>query len=222
MTIFDNRGVGYTTDDLVQPTRAADGRDTVGLIKGLGLSATLLGWSMGGEIGLTLAELKPRMLGALVTTGGDAGSAHTVPPPRGLVRKLAEPGTGPRCSSNCSSRRPRRGRGDRALRRRLRVDQAGEGLAGDPEAPGSGRGRLPQIPRHLARAAGIVTPTLLTNGGWTAACRRSTRSASTPASPVRALHYVGAAHGMLFQNAPRFATEVASFSARARAAAGAG
>ena len=31
------------------------------------------------------------MLGALVTTGGDAGSSHTVPPPPGLIRKLGNP-----------------------------------------------------------------------------------------------------------------------------------
>ncbi|MBS1893120.1 MAG: alpha/beta hydrolase, partial [Actinobacteria bacterium] len=93
VTIFDNRGVGYTTDDLSMPiTVPLMARDTAQLIEGLGLvEPTLVGWSMGGEIGLTLAEQNPAMLGALVTTGGDAGSRHTVPPPPGLIRKLAAP-----------------------------------------------------------------------------------------------------------------------------------
>jgi pimeloyl-ACP methyl ester carboxylesterase len=58
VTIFDNRGVGYSTDDLHQrmsvPLMASD---TIGLIKALGLKRpTLVGWSMGGEIGITMAE----------------------------------------------------------------------------------------------------------------------------------------------------------------------
>src|ERR1700759_2163340 len=98
VTIFDNRGVGYSTDDLSRPlTVPLMARDTAGLIEALGLvKPTLVGWSMGGEIGLTLAEQQPAMLGALVTTGGDAGSSHTVPPPPGLVRELADPKTGDR------------------------------------------------------------------------------------------------------------------------------
>jgi hypothetical protein len=70
VTIFDNRGVGYTTDDLSRPiTVPLMARDTSGLIEALGLvKPTLVGWSMGGEIGLTLAEQEPSMLGALVTT----------------------------------------------------------------------------------------------------------------------------------------------------------
>src|ERR1700752_3445403 len=84
--IFENGGVGYTTDDLSRPiTVPLMARDTGELIEALGLAKpTLVGWSMGGEIGLTLAEQKPSLLGALVTTGGDAGSSHTVPPPPGL------------------------------------------------------------------------------------------------------------------------------------------
>ncbi|HEY5333213.1 MAG TPA: alpha/beta hydrolase, partial [Solirubrobacterales bacterium] len=98
VTIFDNRGVGYTSDDLSRPLIVPlMARDTSGLIEALGLvKPTLVGWSMGGEIGLTLAGQKPALLGALVSTGGDAGSSHTVPPPPGLIRKLADPKAGPK------------------------------------------------------------------------------------------------------------------------------
>jgi pimeloyl-ACP methyl ester carboxylesterase len=93
VTIFDNRGVGYSTDDLRQrmsvPLMAAD---TVGLIKALGLRRpTVAGWSMGGEIGITMAERYPATLARLVTTGADAGSRHTIPPPPGLIKKLKNP-----------------------------------------------------------------------------------------------------------------------------------
>jgi pimeloyl-ACP methyl ester carboxylesterase len=221
VTIFDNRGVGYTTDDLSKPiTVPLMARDTGGLIEALGLvKPTLVGWSMGGEIGLTLAEQKPQMLGALVTTGGDAGSAHTVPPPAGLVRRLAEPGTGagvflkllfpPTPAGGAATRRFVAGyesiRQEKVSPVTLKRQEAAE--EGFLKYPGTWRG-LP----------GIVTPTLLTNGG---------RDRGVPPVNAKRIHtripgsalsiYVGAAHGMPFQNAPRFATEVASFSARARA-----
>jgi pimeloyl-ACP methyl ester carboxylesterase len=93
VTIFDNRGVGYSTDDLSRRmTIQLMARDTAGLITALGLEKpTVLGWSMGGEIGITLAEQSPELLGALVTSGGNAGSPHTQQPAGGLLRKLAHP-----------------------------------------------------------------------------------------------------------------------------------
>jgi pimeloyl-ACP methyl ester carboxylesterase len=222
VTIFDNRGVGYTTDDLSRPiTVPLMARDTGELIEALGLvRPTLVGWSMGGEIGLTLAERKPSMLGALVTTGGDAGSSHTVPPPPGLVRELADPKTGdevflellfpPTAAGGAATARFVRGYEsipqEKVSARTLKRQEAAE------EAflryPGTWRG-LPAI----------TTPTLLTNGGV---------DRGVPPVDARRIHaripgsalsiYAGAAHGMLFQDAGRFAAQIARFSARARAA----
>jgi pimeloyl-ACP methyl ester carboxylesterase len=223
VTIFDNRGVGYTTDDLARPiTVPLMARDTGGLIEALGLQRpTLVGWSMGGEIGLTLAEQEPRLLGALVTTGGDAGSSHTVPPPPGLVRKLAEPGTGAKVFLELLFPPTRLGAaatgrfvaGFRAIPQETvsaqtlkRQEVAEEQFL---SYPGTWRG-LP----------GIVTPTLITNGG---------ADPGVPPVNARRLHaripgsalsiYAGAAHGMLFQDAARFAAQVAAFGERVRAGA---
>ncbi|OJU83213.1 MAG: hypothetical protein BGO11_14150 [Solirubrobacterales bacterium 70-9] len=226
VTIFDNRGVGYSTDDLSRPiTVPLMARDTGELIEALGLQKpTLVGWSMGGEIGLTLAEQKPTMLSALVTTGGDAGSAHTVPPPAGLVRKLADPKTGvkvflellfpPTPAGGAATARfvrgyesiPQEKVSPRTLKRQetaeeafLRYDATWRGLPG------------------------ITTPTLLTNGAV---------DRGVPPVNARRIHaripksqisiYPGAAHGMAFQDAERFAAQVAAFSAVARAGAATG
>jgi pimeloyl-ACP methyl ester carboxylesterase len=220
VTIFDNRGVGYTSDDLSRPiTVPLMARDTAGLIEALGLvKPTLVGWSMGGEIGLTLAEQEPSMLGALVTTGGDAGSSHTVPPPAGLVKELANPKTGdevflellfpPTAAGRAATARfvhgyesiPQETVSPRTLKRQeaaeeefLRYDATWRGLAG------------------------ITTPTLVTNGAV---------DRGVPPVNARRIHaripgsslsiYAGAAHGMAFQDAERFAAEIAGFSARAR------
>ena len=220
VTIFDNRGVGYTTDDLALPiTVPLMARDTVGLIEALGLvKPTLVGWSMGGEIGLTLAEQQPSMLGALVTTGGDAGSSHTVPPPPGLIRKLAAPH--PSTALFLGLLFPPTEIGQQATARFI------EGFEAIPQET--------VLPRTLTRQeaaeeaflrysgtwrglAGITTPTLLTNGAL---------DRGVPPVNARRMHariarsslsiYAGAAHGMLFQDAERFAAQIAGFSRRAR------
>jgi pimeloyl-ACP methyl ester carboxylesterase len=221
VTIFDNRGVGYTTDDLTRPmTVPLMARDTAGLIEALGLvKPTLVGWSMGGEIGLTLAEQKPTLLGALVTTGGDAGSRHTVPPPPGLIRKLANPKAGADVFLGLLF--PPNAQGVQATARFV----AGyEAIPQEKIAPRTLK-RQDVAEESFLRYAGtwrglaaIVTPTLLTNGAL---------DRGVPPVNARRLHaripgselsiYGGAAHGMLFQDAERFAAEVARFSARARA-----
>ncbi|MGH2939706.1 MAG: alpha/beta fold hydrolase [Solirubrobacterales bacterium] len=223
VTIFDNRGVGYTTDDLAKPiTVPLMARDTGELIEALGLvKPTLVGWSMGGEIGLTLAEQQPKLLGALVSTGGDAGSSHTVPPPPGLVRELANPNAStsvfldllfpPTSAGGAATARfvhgfesiPQEKVSPRTLKRQ---EAAEEGFL---RYKGTWRG-LP----------GITIPTLLTNGAL---------DRGVPPVNARRMHaripgsslsiYAGAAHGMLFQDAERFAAQIARFSTRARAAA---
>ncbi|MBS1844144.1 MAG: alpha/beta hydrolase [Actinobacteria bacterium] len=226
VTIFDNRGVGYTTDDLSRPiTVPLMGRDTGQLIEALGLvEPTLVGWSMGGEIGLTLAEREPALLGALVTTGGDAGSRHTVPPPPGLIRKLAAPH--PSTELFLGLLFPPTQNGAQATARFI------EGFEAIPQETVSSRTLKRQEAAEEAflrydgtwrGLPGITTPTLITNGAM---------DTGVPPVNARRLHaripgsalsvYAGAAHGMLFQDAERFAGEVARFSARARAAAAAG
>ena len=52
VTIFDNRGVGYSTDNLAVKFMPLMARDTAGLIRALALKrTTLAGWSMGARSG---------------------------------------------------------------------------------------------------------------------------------------------------------------------------
>ncbi|HKZ13272.1 MAG TPA: alpha/beta hydrolase [Solirubrobacterales bacterium] len=220
VTIFDNRGVGYSSDDLSRPlTVPLMARDTGGLIEALGLvKPTLVGWSMGGEIGLTLAEREPAMLGALVTTGGDAGSSHTVPPPPGLIRKLAAPH--PSTELFLGLLFPPTEIGVQATARfiggfeAIPQEKVAPRTLKRQEAAEEAFLRYPGTWRGLA---GITTPTLLTNGAL---------DRGVPPINARRMHaripgsslsiYAGAAHGMLFQDAEPFAAQIASFSAQAR------
>lgn len=221
VTIFDNRGVGYTTDDLSKPlTVPLMARDTGELIEALGLAKpTLVGWSMGGEIGLTLAEQKPALLGALVTTGGDAGSSHTVPPPPGLIRRLANPDAGVRVFLELLF--PATPAGGAAT---ARFVHGVESIPQEKVSPrtlkrqGEAEQRFLEFDRTWRGLPSIATPTLLTNGAL---------DRGVPAVNARRLHaripgsslsiYAGAGHGMLFQDAERFAAQIVRFGAAASA-----
>jgi pimeloyl-ACP methyl ester carboxylesterase len=221
VTIFDNRGVGYTSDDLSRAITVPQmARDTAGLIEGLGLvDPTLVGWSMGGEIGLTLAEQKPFLLGTLVTTGGDAGSKHTVPPPPGLVRKLANP----HASTNVFLELlfPSTAAGGAATARFVR------GFESIPQEKVSARTlhrqevaeeRFLRYERTWDDLGTIGIPTLLTNGALDPGVPPvNARRIQARVVDSSVAIYAGAAHGMLFQDAERFAAEIVKFSRRATA-----
>lgn len=221
VTIFDNRGVGYTSDDLSRAiTVPLMARDTAGLIEALGLVApTLVGWSMGGEIGLTLAEQKPFLLGTLVTTGGDAGSKHTVPPPPGLVRELANPDAGTNVFLGLLF--PPSPIGIRATGRFVR------GFESIPQEKVSARTlhrqevaeeRFLRYDRTWDDLGTIGTPTLLTNGALDPGVPPvNARRIQARVVDSNVAIYAGAAHGMLFQDAERFAAEIVKFSRRATA-----
>ena len=77
---FDNRGVGFSTDDPSQPMTIdllAD--DTAGLIGALHLGRPdVLGWSLGGFIAEDLAARHPRVVRRLVLVSSDPGGTHAV------------------------------------------------------------------------------------------------------------------------------------------------
>jgi pimeloyl-ACP methyl ester carboxylesterase len=82
VTMFDNRGVGYSSDQPARPlTIELMADDSAHLLGALGIRRTIVvGWSTGGEIALTLAVRHPDKLSALVTSGGTAGGPTTVQP----------------------------------------------------------------------------------------------------------------------------------------------
>ncbi len=80
---FDNRGVGFSTDDPSQPMTIdllAD--DTAGLIRALHLGRPdVLGWSLGGFIAEELATRHPKLVRRLVLVSSDPGGTHAVQAP---------------------------------------------------------------------------------------------------------------------------------------------
>lgn len=221
VTIFDNRGVGYSTDDpSVRLSIPLMARDTAGLLEALGLrDATVVGWSMGGEIALTMAALRlDERVGRIVTSGGDAGGRRTIPPPPGIIRKLADPATGTQTALEIMFPDTPAGR---TAQQRF-VDAY---LAIPQETPS------PQI---LARQAAAERAFLRTERVWNRLDRVRvpaliTNGALDPGVPVgnarrlarripgaRLSIFQGAMHGMMFQDADRFAAEVRAFWRRTR------
>lgn len=82
VTMYDLRGVGYTSDPATAPlTIGLMAEDLAALIDTLGLDhPTVVGWSTGGEIALTLATNHPGKAGALVLSGATPGGPPSVQP----------------------------------------------------------------------------------------------------------------------------------------------
>jgi pimeloyl-ACP methyl ester carboxylesterase len=55
----------------------------------------VLGWSMGGEIGLTMAVNQPDAMRALVSTGGDVGGSQAIQASNQVSEEINDPSTPP-------------------------------------------------------------------------------------------------------------------------------
>lgn len=93
LILFDNRGVGFSTDTAENQTtipQMAD--DTFGLIRALGLNhVCVLGWSMGGRIAQQLAVRHPEIVEKLILCATNAGGSHSVSPSDDVLKKLNSP-----------------------------------------------------------------------------------------------------------------------------------
>jgi pimeloyl-ACP methyl ester carboxylesterase len=215
VTIFDNRGVGYSTDDLSKPmTVPLMAEDTAGLIEALGLEKpTVVGWSMGGETGITLAEQNPELVGALVTSGGNPGSSHAVQPAGGLLKELAHP---PSPTFLLHALFPNNAAGGKAAEQfgeayeTLKQENVSQKTLDRQEKAEYAFARYPKVFEGLAT---IKVPYLITNGQL---------DRLNPVANAHLLHeqipgsklaiYKNAGHGMMFQDTARFVAEVVKFA----------
>lgn len=93
VTIFDNRGIGFSTDTASGPlTMESMADSTVEMIKALELSEPdIVGWSMGGEIALTIAIRHGDKVNKVVAISADPGSANAVYAKEDIDRELSDP-----------------------------------------------------------------------------------------------------------------------------------
>ena len=93
LIIFDNRGVGFSTDTKENKTsipQMAD--DTAGLIKALGLKKPdILGWSMGARIAQQVLIRHPDLVGKAVLAAPNPGGSRGVPADKDVEDKLNNP-----------------------------------------------------------------------------------------------------------------------------------
>lgn len=93
LILFDNRGVGLSTDTTENNTtiqQMAD--DTAGLIKALDLKKPdILGWSMGARIVQQLLIRRPEVVEKAVIAAADPGGSRGVPADKPVEEKLNDP-----------------------------------------------------------------------------------------------------------------------------------
>jgi pimeloyl-ACP methyl ester carboxylesterase len=96
VTVFDLPGAGYSgpVAGPLSLTWLAD--MTGGLAASIGLSRPIvLGWGLGGQIALSLAERHPGLVSSLILVDTSAGGAASVRPSMDVVSRLAQPGASP-------------------------------------------------------------------------------------------------------------------------------
>jgi pimeloyl-ACP methyl ester carboxylesterase len=87
--VFDLPGIGYSTPVTAPVTLSWLADETAGLIQALSLvHTTVVGWGLGGDVALALAERHPASLGSLVlvdTSAGGPGVRRTPPKTAALL-----------------------------------------------------------------------------------------------------------------------------------------
>lgn len=93
LILFDNRGVGLSTDTAENKTTIPQMADDVaGLIKGLGFSkANILGWSMGARIGQQLLIRHPELIDKAILCAANPGGKYQDPTAPNVEEKLNNP-----------------------------------------------------------------------------------------------------------------------------------
>ena len=93
LVLFDNRGVGFSSDTNENKTtipQMAD--DAAGLAKALGLDkVNILAWSMGARIGQQLLIRHPELVGKAVLCAANPGGRHQIPASKDVESKLNNP-----------------------------------------------------------------------------------------------------------------------------------
>lgn len=93
LVLFDNRGVGLSTDtqeNLTTIPQMAD--DAAGLAKALGhKEVNILAWSMGARIGQQLLIRHPDLVGKAVLCAANPGGRHQIPASKDVESKLNNP-----------------------------------------------------------------------------------------------------------------------------------
>jgi pimeloyl-ACP methyl ester carboxylesterase len=96
VTVFDLPGAGYSGGATARLSLAWLADMTAGFALTVGLSdPTVLGWGLGGEIALSLAERHPLFASSLVLVDTSCGGVGTEQPAAEVVRLLSTPGATP-------------------------------------------------------------------------------------------------------------------------------
>jgi pimeloyl-ACP methyl ester carboxylesterase len=100
VTVFDLPSVGYSGAATAPLTIAWLADITAGFAQTIGLSdPTVLGWGMGGEVALAMAERHRGLVGSLVLVDTSAGGPGALKPSTSIVSLLASPRATPQALS---------------------------------------------------------------------------------------------------------------------------
>jgi len=214
VTMYDLRGVGYSTDPATTPlTIRQMGDDLAALVDALGLDRpTVVGWSTGGEIALSFATAHPGKAGALVLSGATAGGPSSVPADRGAEAAFESGDLNQLLDLSFTPAG--------ADRRTAYVQQVVEVANASPTSglvipdtvdrrQNDAEAAFAADPSVYDALARVDVPTLVTNGGQDRLVPAANAELIARRIPRAALHIYGdTAHIMWFQHLDRFVGDI--------------
>jgi 3-oxoadipate enol-lactonase len=215
VTVFDLPGAGYSGAPTAPLSLGWLADMTAGFALSIGLSHPIvLGWGLGGEIALSLAERHPGLASSLVLVDTSGGGSAATRPSKGVARLLATPGETPLALSQLLFPRTRVG-----LRARLRWQNTL--LAATPDwltarAIQAEAKLQAAIWRHSPLTAGLLrvkTPALVVSGSDDVVFPRENAYLLDGELPhASLLQLANSGYGAITQDEPTFVAAVEKFT----------
>ncbi|MGA3352355.1 MAG: alpha/beta hydrolase [Acidimicrobiales bacterium] len=216
VTVFDLPGAGYSAGATAPLSIAWLADMTAGFALTVGLSdPTVLGWGLGGQVALSLAERHTGFASSLVLVDTSAGGAKAVKPGADVVRLLAEPAATPVALSTALF--PPTAAGLLA-----RTSWASSLFSGPPDwmtaeavkAEAALQGAAWKTPSLSAGLSRVTIPALVMVGADDVVFPPANASRLVAGLPhAREVSFPGAGYGAIVQDEPAFVAAVESFTA---------
>jgi pimeloyl-ACP methyl ester carboxylesterase len=214
VTIFDLPGVGYSGIDAQgTPTMGLYGDVTAGLIDALGLvHPVVLGWGLGGEVALALAQRHPGLASMLVLADTSAGGAGGTQPSAALAAAFANPSTTTTALADYLFP-PAATTALAGWLQRTSLESPDDMVAATVGAEAAAQAAWWRAGLVPARAAEITVPVLIVQGSADDVFPARNELSLAKALPsATQITYAGAGYAAVFEEEPQFVNSLKAFT----------
>lgn len=211
VVVFDLPSTGYSAPDPAARSVAGLADVTAGLVVALGLGQpTVLGWGLGGEIALSLAERHPGLVGRLVLADATAGGPKAPRPAPAVAKLLASPST---TTTEIVGLEMATEAGRAALLSALSAYAPDDLTTAGVDEEASVLEKSYRDPSIVAGLRSIIAPALVITGGRDEVVPPSSSAVLRAGlAHVRSLRLAKAGYGAIFEDEPKVVAAIEAFT----------